>query len=207
MDEQHSSRLLHRLDKHTGFRGHGRVGQLEGVEVHDSIQNAVGCGRSGTDEDGQAIQGTIYDKSIAMARDDWSVGVARATQFKVQTLPAIILKYAQHSVQETRCLGLELSRIEKGMVGGDHAQRHLQAVALITMVSCCTMRFLLYSPHLVIVVGCRLCQDHALREFDATQPHGRGSTVPDPENPLLDGHQLVPGTSLVGVMYAKKKER
>lgn len=67
MNEQHSCSLLHRLDEHAGLWGHGRVCQLEWVEVHNSTENAVGGGGSGADEDRQAVQCSIYYEGIAMA--------------------------------------------------------------------------------------------------------------------------------------------
>lgn len=92
VNEQHPGRFLHGLDKHTGPWGHGRVGQLKRVEVHDSIQDPVGCGGSGTDENGQAVQGGIYDKSIAIARVG-SLVEYRSNAIKVQIIPAVILKH------------------------------------------------------------------------------------------------------------------
>lgn len=60
--------------------------------------------------------------------------------------------------------------------------------------------------HLVQIHGCRLCEDHALGELDAAELYCRGSIVPYPQDSLLDGHQFVPGPTLVRIMCTKKSK-
>lgn len=68
MDEQHPRRLLHALEKNTGFWSHRRVGKFERVEVHHGVENTIGCGWPAADENRQTVQSSIYYEGITISR-------------------------------------------------------------------------------------------------------------------------------------------
>lgn len=75
MYQQHPCRLLHRLDKYTNLRGHGRVGKLEGVEVQDGIKNSIRGRGSSTNKNRQAVQRSVYYEGVAAAWATLSAGL------------------------------------------------------------------------------------------------------------------------------------
>lgn len=66
MDKEHARRLLHGLDLDTVLGGHGRAGQLHGVEVEDNIQDPVRGTWSHANERGQTVKGRINNQRVAV---------------------------------------------------------------------------------------------------------------------------------------------
>jgi len=68
MSEEHPGSLLHGLHVHLGSGGHRRHGsQLQGVEVKNSIDDAVGGTGPSADQNGQTVERSINHQSIAMS--------------------------------------------------------------------------------------------------------------------------------------------
>ena len=63
--EECSERSLHRLHKYLLLDGHRAVGSFHGVEVEQGRDDLIRNGLAGTNENGKAIQGSIYENSIA----------------------------------------------------------------------------------------------------------------------------------------------
>lgn len=106
MDEQHSGRLLHGLDKHTNLGSHWRVGKLERIEVHHGIENAVGCGWSAADENRQTVQGSIYYEGIAVSR------MAQLVDCRGQHSPRLAHTCCCPGEQQASCPGVPLPQLQ-----------------------------------------------------------------------------------------------
>ena len=59
MGQEHAGGLLQRLYDHPRLWCHWRVGQLEGIEVEDRVEDAVGRIRPRPDQDREAVQRSI----------------------------------------------------------------------------------------------------------------------------------------------------
>lgn len=120
MYQEHTSSLLHRFDHHASSRSHGRVCELHGVEVEHGIQDPVGRTWPTADQDGKAVQGGINKKNITMTMVLWLAVIERP--LPMQSLPAVLLQYAQHSVQQTSTFSVKRPSIQRLMVWRDLIQ-------------------------------------------------------------------------------------
>lgn len=68
MDQEHTGGLFHGLDHYAGFGSHGRVCELQWVEVEHGIQDPVGRAGPCADQDGQAVESGINNEDITITK-------------------------------------------------------------------------------------------------------------------------------------------